>query len=236
MLIRFAFVVLIMALTRAVACSAKQGQANPSTAKPGTLQWQAELAKAHGKNSIEVASQPGPSDQGHLDEALPFYTVVKAVPMSTIVQPTEDTILTWYKFRVITVFSKATKCEPCAAAPSIPPELLPLWSDEIAVFVEGGTATVDGVVITVRAGSPHFEIDRTYLLVLGSLEGSNQVALLGGSPSWAFRIDEQGKLYRTTTSKKISPLLEDVMSLGNVDLVEKHIRAAKPSAGLRNEL
>ena len=74
MLIRFAFVVLIMALTRAVACSAKQGQANPSTAKPGTLQWQAELAKAHGKNSIEVAAQPGPSDQGHLDEALPFYT------------------------------------------------------------------------------------------------------------------------------------------------------------------
>jgi len=236
MRIRFAFVVLILALTRAGGLRSEAGQANPSTAKPGTLQWQAEQAKANGKNSIESWTSPGPMDQGHLDEARPFYTVVKAIPVSSTVQPEPNTILTWYKFKLASVVSKATKCETCAAAPNIPPNLLPVSSNEIAVFVEGGTATVDGVAITVRATTSHFEMNRPYLLFLGSMKGSKQVAVLGVYPPWAFRIDEQGKLYSTTTSKRTSPLFDDVMSLGNVDLVEKHIRAAKPTAGLRNEL
>jgi hypothetical protein len=105
-------------------------------------------AKAGGKSSTEMRKFPGLFEQANLEGALERYTALRAIPVASFVQPETDTILTWYKFKVVSVLSKATKCD-CGPAPDIPVALLPVSQNEIAVPFEAGTATIDGVAITV---------------------------------------------------------------------------------------
>lgn len=93
---------------------------------------------------------PGLWEETGLEDALERYSAVRAMPIASAVQPETTTIFTWYKFKLVSVISKATTCEPCEASPSIPPVLLPLERNEIAIPFEDGTATVDGVAITAE--------------------------------------------------------------------------------------
>jgi len=226
MQIRPLFMVLMMALVKMSLVSCGAAQNTPGIPRPGTLQWHAQQAKSKGKASAEIVEFPGLSDQSNLDEAVERYTVVTAIPIASAVQPETGTILTWHKFRVVSVLSKASKCEPCDPAPNIPPRLLPLLPSEIAVPLEGGTARVDGVTITVRAAAPRLEMNQLYLLFLRGAAGSNQVAELGGETlKWVFKVDKHGKLF--AVSNRTSPLSRDVMSIGASDLIHEHIQYFK---------
>jgi len=226
MQIRPLFMVLMMALVKMSLVSCGAAQNTPGIPRPGTLQWHAQQAKSKGKAGAEIVEFPGLSDQSNLDEAVERYTVVTGIPIASAVQPETDTILTWHKFKVVSVLSKAAKCEPCDPAPNIPPGLLPLLPSEIAVPLEGSTATVDGVTITVRAAAPHLEMNQLYLLFLRGTAGSNQVAELGGGTGeWVFKVSNKGKLF--ATSSRTSALSRNVMSIGISDLIREHIQDFK---------
>jgi len=212
-----------------VASVLSSAQTNTDAQIPGTLKWHAEQAKKRGAKSIAIGEFPGLEEDINMDQALDRYTVITAIPVSSTVGVETDTILTWYKFKVLSVLSKAKECHPCNPALSIPSTLLPVSQDEIAIPISGGTATVDGVVITVQAAHPVIEMNQQYLFFLGAMAGSNQVApIAGGAQEWAFRIDTEGKLH--SVSNRVTRLSKDVMAKGSIDSVRQHIRSAK--AGL----
>jgi hypothetical protein len=208
----------------------------PSSAPVGSLGWRVQQAKAKGETKVGLVELCYMADEGKLDQALQYTTIVTAVPVASAVQVEPDTILTWHKFKVSSDLSEAKTCGlPCNPAPNPPLSLLPLAHDEIAIPFEGGTVEVDGVTVTVSARRPNFRNDEEYTLFLDGSAGSNQVFFLaGGGGQWAFRTDKQGTVYHESGIS--SRLSKEVLSLRTEQQLRKHIQAlkSKPPAGTKN--
>jgi len=137
-------------------------------------------------------------------------------------------IFTWYKFLNVSIMSQASKCEPCdAVAP--PANLLPIDKTEFAVAVPGGTATIAGVAVTVRAGDPLLKPNERYLVFLNGVQGPDRTGVLA-RPEWAFRVSADGGLIQVVGKRSL--LSDDVLSFGSLDAIREHIRMlhAKPTS------
>jgi hypothetical protein len=161
------------------------------------LQWYATKTKNEGKRKVIV---PGPIvDYPGIDmnfnEAVKNYTVLIAEPIESKSYFDSDDIITWYKFRILDILSPRNYvyCNTCPPIPEAPREMSPINPDEFVLAVSGGTATVDGVDITMTNNSlPSFEIGKEYLLFVSVTPSG--VAMLGAGPSGIFAIGNDGSL------------------------------------------
>jgi hypothetical protein len=197
-------------------------QAGAGSLQPGSLRVAAEEARAKGEQSVTVWFSGGiPDDAGGLDDALDHFNVVIASPVSSAVTIEPSFILTWYKFRIQEELSVAKKCEPCQELLETPPQLLPLARNEIAIPVTGGTAEIEGVQVTVKSRRPtNFVVGQRYLLFLRTGTAPSNVAYLGGGPSGAYQIDQNGRLI----SASKSALSGEVMSSETLPGLRKYIK------------
>lgn len=141
------------------------------TARPGTrLESLVREAKSKGQRRLVI---PPPTVEyvtnvRSLQEALKYYTLVVATPVRKVSLAKDDgEVRTWYKFEIGESLTpkKHQPCADCAQPDSLPRDLLPLDSGQILVAERGGSASVDGVVLTM---SPEFDFDlnERYLLFL----------------------------------------------------------------------
>jgi hypothetical protein len=204
---------------------AEAQQVDESQPTVGSLRWTAEQAKAKGLTNVIVnrrINYIGSAER--LEGALDYYAVLTAKPVSSFVKASESEITTWYKFKVIGLHSRASKCpEPCAPLPPPPTELLPLRRDEIAISVPGGTATIDGVEITENTGMPKFEEGQKYLLFLRTGVAGSQVAMIGPGPGGIYQVDTQGTISPATKGRY--SLVDDVTAEHDMASLQSRIQA-----------
>jgi hypothetical protein len=216
------FLVLLSSSVRHSAMALQAGDGPPAY---GSLRWQAAQAKAKGQTSVNVFTfADGVGGAGGVEDAFDYFTVVEATPLSSVVETRTYDINTWYKFRIISLLSRATKCAaPCVAPPDAPPGLLPVARNEIAVPVAGGTATVDGIVITNGSYWPTFEMGCKYLLFISTGPKGGTVAFLSAGPSAAYKVDARGSIIRLSDQR--TRLMDEITAHQYVDRLREHIQA-----------
>ena len=216
----------------------------------GTIAWHARLAKAKGLRKVAL---PGPIvDYGmaeNLDEALSFFSVVVAEPIShkthiasTLALDTnnkvyeykkDNEIHTWYKFRILENLS-GKSLRDCSACQDdvdweklIPQDMLPVNRDEIMMRVNGGTVELDGVTVTEIYRLPKFLESNRYLLFLAT-ETSGKVAGFGMGAAGIYRISTENTLI--PFSKENNPVIHDITGLYNssLDSLKTYIRNRPP--------
>ncbi|MEN3334766.1 MAG: hypothetical protein V7641_4131 [Blastocatellia bacterium] len=166
----------------------------------GTLNWHARVAKAQGKNQVQlrapIIDYPGPDS--NIDRILSYYSAIVAEPIfkRSYADDGQRQIVTWYKFKVVETLSREdiASCATCAGNSVKPPEdLLPLSKDEFVVMQYGGTETIDTVQITtVDPEFPAFALSEPYLLFVRL--NTSGVAAIGVGPEAVFAVDASGVL------------------------------------------
>jgi hypothetical protein len=135
-----------------------------------TLRQRAQKAKEKGETRLESHGIVfNRAEFISLDNALnSFYLLeVELITKKSVLH--DDSVRTWYKFRVLDTLSRAKNSYnyPLSEAP---PELLPLQADEILVAESGGTVTVDGVEVSWgepgQPGLRAYDERQKYLLFL----------------------------------------------------------------------
>jgi hypothetical protein len=197
-------------------------------ARRGRIPLAIEEAKA--KNQREVilpAPIPYYARTTSLDDALVHYTTVIAKPRSQYSQftPLSKEIQTWYKFEVLDFLSQPrnSRCADCSFAKDIPPQLLPVRSDEIVVVRNTGTVVSDGVTVTTSdATFPDFKMNQPYLLFL-SLDLETRVGLIEIGPAGVSTIESSGET--TAVSDKSNKLNNELKTrYGKIDQIKRRLQ------------
>jgi len=163
------------------------------------VSWYAEKSKAKGRSKVSLAVPPieyaGSSFETDTDAALSYYSVVIAQPVTeTItVDETGNSIVTWYKFKVIETLQEKSSpvCPGCISTP--PQDLLPVGSDEFLASKIGGQIVVDGVTVSMDDPAfPQMKMGHQYLLYISRYP--NGTADIGAGPNGVFTVDDEGKV------------------------------------------
>lgn len=161
--------------------------------RENTLLATARRTKAEGKSHIAV---PGPiidypGLNVSIDYLLSHESAVVAEPIASKgYLENENSIGTWYKFRIREAISLRTAeyCITCPDPGSPPPELSSLLPNEFLLAVDGGTVSLEAVEVTQYSDCiPPFKAGKSYLLFISLLPGG--VARLGVGPAGIFRVD-----------------------------------------------
>jgi hypothetical protein len=158
-----------------------------------------------------------------LDDALSNFTVATVRPIGTSVVAGAYSVTTWYKFKLISIFAKASKCLPCNPLPSPPPEFLPIHQDEVAVPMTGGTVIVDGVEITESSSEAYkFDSQSRYLLLFSGSISARRSAYIAAGRSGIYQLDDSGHLLGTVAGEG-TPLSRDVIAHATISHLQHHL-------------
>lgn len=185
----------------AVAASKRKLQQSKREERPvkNQVTWYAEKAKANGSSKVTLPVPPieygGSSFETDTDAALSYYSVVIAQPVTerVTVDETGNSIVTWYKFKVIeTLHEKVSPaCPGCIPTP--PEDLMPVDSDEFLASKLGGQIVVNGVTVSMDDPAfPQLKMGHHYLLYISRYP--NGVADIGAGPNGVFTVDNEGKV------------------------------------------
>jgi hypothetical protein len=195
----------------------QQTESPPST---NALKWHAEKAKKEGKKEVVI---PFPivdyagSAAEDINDTLAHYTLVVAQPVTKhTYQASGNTLVTWYKFRIVEALTelKAPACFGCSTL--TPPTDIALdYSNEFLVPRNGGTATVDGIQIQqIESTFPDFRENQKYLLFISLYP--NRVALTAGGPQGVLTVDGEDNL--KPFSHRPSKIADEIKSKFNNSL------------------
>lgn len=198
--------------------------------QPNTLRWYVEKAKKEGKHKISMP--PPMSDYAGADdppdEILANADVVIAQPIDSHTGIVGDSsIVTWYKFKVIETLSEGIHCQRCPDRKP-PDELLPVNEDEFILSRVSGTATIDGVEISVEhRKSPLYSKDKKYLLFLVKSPNGTPDLLVG--PAAVFTVNPEGTL--EPINDRPHRLKEVIKQRFNysVEQLKQHVKKTKES-------
>lgn len=142
----------------------------------GSLRWWAQKARSEGKSEITLPADIPlyPDAQDPLQVALMDSTVVLAKLLDSKAAGYEFRILTWRKYRIIERITSQAHELPAERNEDwqrefalAPRSMLPLSPGEFLMPDEGGTATIDGVKITVGGdGAQELATGSRHLLFL----------------------------------------------------------------------
>ena len=170
----------------------------------GTLSWHAQMAKAKGKQSVNLrASLVDYAVPRSFDDALANYSLVVAEPIESRSFASTFDIRTWYKFRLVEVLSTPpASCVDCEIPTLSPPQdLLPLGPNEFLSAQAGGDATVDGIKITSSDPTfPKLKTGKPYLLLV-AFDSQKVIGALRSGPGGAFEISGESLAPVTTELK-----------------------------------
>jgi hypothetical protein len=163
-------------------------------AEVGSVTWVAQEAAANGEAYVEISSFEWTyTDINGSDDARARYSVVLAQPLtanSYIWSDENQTIGTWYRFRVDEVLSQRayTTCDICPPSPNPPTDLLPVNSNEILIPKIGGSLVVNGVTInSVEPDFPNYDYSTKYLLFI-DLDTAKRVGVVAAGPVAVFTV------------------------------------------------
>jgi hypothetical protein len=145
------------------------------------LHERAKLAKVRNETQVVIPAvaslQREIAGDEELDNALPNYTLVVAEPTQVKAYIDDESIRSWYKFKIIEKLSEAPP-RVTYAKRTVPEQFLPVQEDELLIQREGGAVKLDGVVIRQNEeGVTSFRKNQRYLLFV-SLDPSTRVAEL----------------------------------------------------------
>ncbi len=203
-------------------CASCTQTSHPS-ASPGSLQAYATDSKAHRKTkgTIRVFG-PGEVPPFDLDRMLRTYTLLIAIPTQSKVSTTTEYILTWYRFEILDVISTPGHCLDCGNLLR-PPADFQAAKNEFVLPVVDGTATIDGVELTMVSDDPIFELGEKYMLFVDMSPA--RVAQMGGGWAGAYRVGPNGAL--STRIRKSAPLKDEIMREGTITRLRARARAAR---------
>lgn len=170
----------------------------------GSLRWRAQKARSEGKSEINLPAPiiEYPGAPASLDIALMDNTVLIAKLLESKTVASGDDILTWRKYKILERLSTQSQELPpdreedwqrsLALAPK---SMLPLAGYEFLIDDYEGTATIDGVKVTLGGdGAQKLPVGSRYLLFLIFDSGRK----LGGEAYGAgslFTIDDSGTVH-----------------------------------------
>jgi hypothetical protein len=160
----------------------------------GTIEWHVRLAKTKGENRAYLPREKVTYEDEvkNLAEAMRHFAAIIATPIQRTSMVYHDSVMTWYKFRIEERLSEGTplQCADCFPTDlEVPPQMLPVASDELLIPRNGGSVKVDGVsLIAEEVSFSQFRISHKYLLFL-QIDPSKNVALLKMGPTGVFTMD-----------------------------------------------
>jgi hypothetical protein len=183
-----------------------------------TLRTAVRSAKARGKSSISVPVMFEFATAGDPSIQLKDTSVVRAKAIKPRALVTlEPLVYNWHVLQVVSWMRRTTSTE-CEASR---PRDLTLDPTQIALRTAGGTATVDGVSVTIEA--PQFDIPwrtgKEYLLVLATCPDG--AAFLPYGPFGVFKVAADGTL---STDADPSDLSAKFLELGTVTRVDAYLK------------
>lgn len=167
-------------------------------ARPNSLRWHVEKAKAEGKDEATVAGDfmDYLGADASPEEIISYSTTVIARPVASVTKVSGDSgITTWYKFKVVETLAEGAPCLQRCPDRAPPEELLPVEDDEFVVARSVGTVIIDGVTLSMSrspARFPLFAEDKKYLLFL--LNEPNDMAALLVGPEAVFTVGDDETL------------------------------------------
>jgi hypothetical protein len=182
-----------------------------------SLEAVAKRTRAEGKDKVVI---DGPiveyaGQNMSLEEALQYSSVVVARPVQgNSYLDDANHVVTWYRCRIEETFAirNAQACDTCPSPSDPPSDLLPASEQEFLLLKIGGTATVNGVEVTMRdIDIPKFELQRKYLMFL--LLMPNRTAILSGGPTGIFRVREMDDLEPMAKSSRLKSEMQDRFEL-----------------------
>jgi hypothetical protein len=155
---------------------------------PGSLRLLAEQARARGVRQVDLGTILGcPPDVSSLTDAVRHYDlfVLQPIAAETVLE-NDRNLMTWYKARILKKVSNSPSSPLAPILAELPPRVLPhdvpANNQQILVIQNGGTITIDGVVITQRVVDfPALIPGKEYLCVLAiSRDARVAIVPLGG--------------------------------------------------------
>jgi hypothetical protein len=202
------------------------GQSTPENEPArGSLAWRALKARSEGKSELKLPViyeyPPGPAS---LDIAFMDSTVLVAKLLESKTVPKKNDITTWRKYKIIERLSTQSQELPPERDEDwqrefadAPKSMLPLREDEFLVAEGGGTATIDGVKITVTGtGTQELRVGGKYLMFV--LFGSSRQLAEGCYGLMSdFRIDESDTVHarRSELDADQNALLREIRQRAN---------------------
>jgi hypothetical protein len=183
--------------------------------------WHIQQAKIQGQRKVSIQSPVveylGSANED-VDKALSEYTVVVAEPVaSRTYEHTGDTLITWYKFKILEPLTdiRPALCAECNSL-SPPPDMLPVLAGEFLIPRQGGAIEQEGIELTqVDPAFPPFKQGQKYLMLISLYPTA--VAFTAGGPIGVFRIDGGEKLSALTEEPhKIKEGIISAMASGNL--------------------
>jgi hypothetical protein len=136
----------------------------------GSLRWRIQQAKVKGEQMLQIASiidyaSGFEHPQEALKEALSYYSVIVAEPLEKKSYVNDDSINSWYRFKVIEILNQKplSECPGCFNPPDPPSDLLPVKDDELLIIQAGGAMTLDDLYVVDNSSRP-YALSQKYLL------------------------------------------------------------------------
>lgn len=198
----------------------------------GSLEASAAISNSRGetKGTIRIFG-PGEVPPFDLDRMLRTYTVLIATPSESKVATTTEYILTWYRFKALDVISTPPHCLQCDNLPP-PPTDFQAAQNEFVLPIVAGTATINGVELTMVSDEPRFELNQRYLLFVDMSGG--RVAQLGGGWAGAYQVSQNGTL--STRIPRSARLKDEILAEGTIGKLRTRakllLRNPKATAGM----
>ena len=173
----------------------------------GTLQWQANRARAQGSSTAEIVLGIESFDYTPtLSDIAKQSLFVDGLVESSIVVATPDAfdVQTWYRVKVLARGQQPSANRVAAKVFKIPEQLRDLQSDEIAVRTVGGTAVVDGISITETA-EPPLTVGARYLFFL---DPTTQPSIYDPTLAPPVQIDKGGTILHPAKKTNFSRSIE----------------------------
>ncbi len=175
------------------------------TAFPGSLNWYAQTAQAQGASSYSFPA-------GIFEYFIPptwndvlaenSFVIVEPVESKSYAEnyggPEDNTIITWYRFRVIEFLSRK---DAVISVPAPPADMTPAQANEIILSKYGGSLVINGVTLTsVDFQFPEFVAGQRYLIIYHYMDPTTKDvdAAMGGDG--IFTIDSSGIMRNVLTS------------------------------------
>lgn len=193
---------LFLVTVAAVLMSSKPNKVNAFQvgAVPGSLEALANDCIEHNLQSVTIPTyELRYEGVSGIDEAASVYSIVIAHPLSKrsfVLDSESQMIQSWYTFVVTEVLSLKpfNACSECPASPDPPTTLMPLGPSQLLVPKNGGSVTVNGVIInSIDDVFPDYQMSQNYLLFL-RMDSSKRVGLVSLGPAAVFTISANGTL------------------------------------------
>jgi hypothetical protein len=185
---------------------AQSALSSQDLSEEGILFKNVQQAKVGGRKKIYLpppkVEYAGSALTNTLDSLTPDYGIVIAEPVDLKVSYyLSDSIVTWYRFKVIETLAAQSfaQCVACSSA-SLPEEFKNKNEGEFVIAQYGGSLTIDDIEVTMGYSYQPFKIGKKYVLAL-SIEASSGKATAIGGPAGIFNI---------TDSDFITPVVDSI--------------------------